>query len=305
MLNNSHMGSNVTVEGYEAADSENTGVARNVIGPGYFRTLGIPIVQGRAITKQDNQDARKVAVVNETFVERYLPGQDPIGRMMTFGSASKSDLDIEIVGVARNQRLASLDEEAREFVYTSYSQVERLGEMTFYLQTEQDPASVGPEVRRLVRDLDANIPVYNMATMQVVRQDAMNMERSIATIALGFALVATLLTCVGLYGLMSYGVLRRKRELGVRIALGAGSGDVVGIVVREALIFLGIGLTLGVPAALALGRLIESQLFGMQAFDPFVVSSVIVLMVALLLLAATVPATYAVRLKPMEALRYE
>jgi len=304
VLGYSEMGSGVSVEGYQAKQGEDPGTSRNVVSAAYFRTLGIPVVLGREFEERDRAGAPKVAVVNEAFVKRYFHGENPLGRKLNFGGP-KDAFDIEIVGVVKNQKSASLREEIKPFAYTPYAQSEDLPPLTFYLLSERGEAALGPDVRRVVRALDADLPVFRVRTVAAQREAVVELERTVAQLAGAFAGIATLLAAVGLYGLMAYGVARRTREIGVRMALGAQRGQIFGVVLKEAFLYLAIGLAAGLPLALGLGRFLESQLFGLSVRDPAVLASAAVVLTLAVLAAASVPARRATRVVPVEALRHE
>ncbi len=304
VLSNSARSGSVTVEGYRAAEGEDTRSSRNLVSTDYFRTMDIPVVLGRGFNERDHLGVSKVAVVNEMFVERYCGSQSPIGRHLAF-AAGNVKLDIEIVGVVKNQKSENLKQELQPFVYTPYTQEDELPALTFYLRTRRDDAALGTEVRRVVRELDSSLPVFDMKTATVVLEESISLDRTIALLSSAFAVTATLLAAIGLYGLMAYAVTRRTREIGIRIALGALSRDVFLMVMKQAAWYLGVGLAVGIPLALALGRYLESQLFGLTAQDPLVVSGAALILLMASLLASLMPARRAVRLDPIEALREE
>jgi predicted permease len=297
------MGSSLRVEGYQAAEGEEAGTLKNVVSPDYFQTLGIPILLGREFEERDRHSPAQIAVVNEEFVRRYVGDANPLGRRLSF-STGNGELDVEIVGVARDQKVASLREELRPLAYTPYWQ-ENESRMTVYLQSNRDEANLGPDVRRVVSEVDANLPVFDMETVASRRRQHLDVERSVALLSAAFAGIATLLAAIGLYGLMAYGVARRTREIGVRMALGAERRHVVGIVLREAVVYLAVGLLIGVPVALGFGRLLESQLFGLSATDPLVLGAAALTLAAAVLFATLIPARRAVKVDPTVALRYE
>jgi len=304
LIGGGEMGSGVRIEGYQAREGEDTGTSRNVVGPGFFRTVGIPVVLGREFEQRDREGAPRVAVVNEAFVRRYLHGQNPLGRKISFGGP-KDVFDIEIVGVVKNQKSASLREETKLLAYTPSAQSEDLLPLTFYLLSERDEAALGPDVRRVVRELDADLPLFRMETVATRREEAVQLERTVAQLASTFAGMATLLAAVGLYGLMAHGVARRTREIGVRMALGAQRGQIFGVILKESLLYLAVGLVAGLPLALWLGRLLEAQLFGLTARDPVVLAGAVVALTLAALTAACVPARRAARVDPAAALRHD
>jgi putative ABC transport system permease protein len=306
LLGGAVKGSGVSVEGYEVSEGEEMGTSQNTVSPGYFKTLGIPLLLGRDFNAADTAASQKVAVVNEAFVERYFAGENPLGRRMSFrGGKSGDDLDMEIVGVVKNQKNSRLREDMPKLTYTPYTQSSYLVSMTYYLLSERPESSLGPEVRNVLRDADANLPIFKMQTVAAAHEDALELERTVALLATAFAGIATVLAAIGLYGLMAYGVARRTREIGVRVALGAQRGDVLGMVFREALVYLGFGLAIGIPLALGLTTYLDSQLFGLSARDPFVLVGAAVVLALAVMVAAVIPARRAARVNPTVALRYE
>jgi predicted permease len=305
VLTNSNMGGNITVEGYQPAPDEYVGSGCNVVSPGYFQTLGIPLLRGRDFNNFDAAASPKVAVVNEAFERRYFGETSAIGKRLASGTGNNIQLDIEIVGVVGNQKNASLREETKLFLYTPASQRERLTPTTFYLRTALDEAALAPQLRQLVREYDPNLPIYAMKSVQLVLEESIALDRVVAVLSAAFAALATLLATVGLFGLMTYNVTRRRREIGLRMALGASYRNVLGLIVKQACTYLAIGLTCGTIAAGAASRYAESELFGVTAYDLGVYATALLLLAAAGVLAAFLPARRASRLDPIEALRHE
>jgi putative ABC transport system permease protein len=306
VLTNSAWSGSIAVEGYTPEEGKGATSSRNKITPDYFRTMGTPVVLGREFTLRDIQGTSKVAMVNEAFVKKYFGGENPLGRKVAVGGGkSEEDLDTEIIGVVKNQKGRDLKSELKEFVYVPYTQADGVPDLTFYVRTGREELSLGPEVRRLVAGLDPNLPLFNMKSIELVVNESIGIDRAIAMLGGTMAGVATLLAAVGLYGLLAYSVIRRTREIGIRMALGAARVDVIGMVLREATGFLAIGLTLGLACAFALGRLLESQLFGLNASDPLVVAAAVIVLAVVALVAAGIPARRASRIEPTIALRYE
>jgi predicted permease len=304
VLTDTGMSGNITVEGYQPAEDERMDSSRNFITPEYFSTMGIPLVRGREINEQDRDGGPKVCVVNEAFVTRYFKDSNPIGRKMTFGSGDVT-LDTEIVGVVKNQKSGQLKEETQIFTYTPVTQERGLPAMTFYLRTASDDSSLGPAVRGLVREMDANLPVEEVKTVAIVRDESIAVDRMFATLSISFAAVATLLAAIGLYGLLAYTVARRTREIGVRMALGALRRDVFRLVLGDAFRYVALGLALGIGGAFALARYLESQLFGLQARDPWTFGGAVAVLTLAALLASMLPARRAAGVEPIRALREE
>lgn len=295
------------IEGYERKEGVNTNARVNTVGAGYFQTMGIPLLQGREFTRGDVANGRRVAVVNEVFARDFFGGK-ALGKRLGVGMREerRQQLEIEIVGIVKDGKSQNLREtEPARFVYTPYSQTEGLQGMTYYLRASGKPEALTSEVQRVLRQLDENLALYRVQTMATTMDQSLELERTLAVLCSAFGLMATLLAAIGLYGVMAYNVARRTREIGIRMALGAERGRVMGMVMREVGGLVGVGLLLGVPAALALGRVVEAQLWGVKGWDAWVVAGAAGLMLAVALGAGWLPAWRASRVSPMTALRYE
>jgi predicted permease len=303
LMTNSNSSSTVVVKGYEAKEGENMNPNFNGVGPEFFATLGIPLVAGREFTSADTLDAPRVAVVNETFARYFFADQDPLGR--TFALGREADKPITIVGLVKDGKAGSLRELPLRFAYLPYAQEANVGEMTFYVRSTVAPEALGPRVRRVVQRVDSTLPVTDLKSMRTQIRESLFVERIVATLSAAFGLLATLLAALGLYGVMSYAVSLRTREIGVRVALGAERRTVLLMVLKEVAALALIGVAVGLPSGYGLGRLVESQLFGLTAKDPltFAVATGTLLIAASL--AGYVPAARATRVDPMVALRYE
>jgi putative ABC transport system permease protein len=305
VLEDSNSDSNITVEGYTAQENENMNVSNNWVGPNFFATLGIPLLKGREFTEADSATSPKVAIISELTARRFFAGRDPIGLHFAFGSGDKVHPDIEIVGVVKNSKNIVVREQFRPFAYLPYSQNPKLGEITFYVRTEQDPAAMATTLRETVAGYDANLPIFNVKTLVQQVDDLLFADRLVTFLTLCLGLLASLLAAVGLYGVMAYIVTRRTREIGIRMALGATQGSVAWLILREVAQIAAIGLAIGLATAFGAGRLVESLLFGVKASDPLVFVLASVLLVAVALLAGSLPARKAAGVDPMVALRYE
>ena len=295
----------VTVEGYTAKQGEMVDPHMQFISPRFFETMGIPVLLGRDFTIQDDKGAPLVAVVNEKFARRYFGGANAIGRHVGNGGNPGTKTDIEIVGVAKDTKYESLRDEIPYELYLPYRQVQFVVGMTAYLRTEADPESMFSLLRRTVREVDSNVPVYRMRTLEQQVDKSLMSERLLATLSAIFGCLATLLAAVGLYGVMAYMVARRTREIGIRMALGASGGSVVWLVMREVLLLAVVGLAIGLPSAWALTRLVETQLFGIQPADPPTMTVAAIGIAAVAALAGYFPARRATGIDPMRALRWE
>jgi predicted permease len=304
LMTDSNSSSTVRVEGYEAREEEDMNPNMNRVAPAFFATMGIPLLAGRDFSDADAADGPKVAVVNEAFARYFYKDQSPLGRR--FGMGRKSEqFPFTIVGVVRDSKAASLREKPLRFVYLPYAQDERIGQMTFYVRSSLDPVALGNRMRAVVRQADVGLPVTDMKTMQAQIRESLFVDRMVASLSAAFGLLATLLAAVGLYGVMSYAVSLRTREIGIRVALGADRRTVLLMVLREVAVLALIGIAIGLPSGYGLGRLVESQLFGMTARDPLTFAVATATLLVSALLAGYVPAARATRVDPLVALRYE
>jgi predicted permease len=301
----------IRVQSYEPKPGENMNPGTSGVGPDYFRTMGLPLVAGRDFTDRDTAGAPLVAVVNETFANAFFGRDNPIGRRFYFRPSSDR-LEVEIVGVVkdalyRNMREGTtMENQTPRFAYTAYQQSERLSEMTFYVRASTGAGATMPDrIRRIARSVDASVPVYQLQTVERTVDLALFNERMLALLSAAFGLLATVLASVGLYGVMSYVVSRRTREIGIRIALGAERGSVVGMVLKEVAVLALLGIAVGVPAAMSLSRFVRSQLFGISPADPVTIGVAAVTLGLVALFAGYIPARRASRVQPVIALRFE
>jgi predicted permease len=293
----------VEVEGFKAEPGVNNGAMINMIGPGYFRTLGIPLRSGREFTDADREGTSRVAIVNEAFVRKFGLGRDPLGRGVAVWGGK--ELDIQIVGVVGNAKYQGVKDEMRAGIYTANLQDSKLGTVTYYVRTASDPARVLPQISAVMSRVDPAIPVRDLKTLPQQIRENVSLDRLIGTLAAAFAVLATLLAAVGLYGVLGYTVAQRTREIGVRMALGADQWSVRGLVLRKVAWMTLAGSAAGVMAALALGRTARSLLFGLDEYDPASVALAAMVLAAVALGAAYLPARRASRVDPMRALRAE
>ena len=304
LMTDSNTSSTVRVEGYEPKDDEDMNPNFNSVGPRFFETLGITQITGRDFADGDGMAAPKVAVVNETFARYYFGDKDPVGRR--FGRGRRAEkFDITIVGLVRDGKAASLREKPLRFVYIPYTQDERVGGMTFYVRSPLDPTALADRVRAVVARVDTTLPVTNLKTMNAQIRESLFVDRLVAGLAAAFGVVAMALAAIGLYGVMSYAVSLRTREIGIRVALGAERRAVLKMILGEVVALTAIGIAIGLPAGYGLGRLVESQLFGIQARDPLTLAAATATLVGAALLAGYLPAARATRVDPVTALRYE
>jgi predicted permease len=301
----SNSSGNITVEGYQAGEEEEMNAGQNWIGPGYFSTMGIPLVQGREFGPSDTASGPKVAIINEAMSSRFFANRNPIGARFTFGSGDKVRPDIEIIGVVKDSKHATVRDKVGPFVCLPYSQFKTLGNVTFYIKTKLEPGAVAGSSRREVQRLDANLPVFDVKTLERQIDESLFADKFLTFLSMCFALLAALLASLGLYGVMAYTVTRRTREIGIRMALGATKGIVSWLVLREVVVLAAVGLLVGLPVAYGLGRFTESLLFGVKASDPLVFVGAAVLLTAATLLGGYLPARKAARIDPLVALRCE
>ena len=287
----------------------------NMISPSYFATLGVPIVLGRDFTPDDNREVKNgpqpddwtptTVMINEKFAKRYFAGQNPLGRHVGFGIDPGTHLDMEVMGVVKDIKYTNLRDEIPPQAYIPYLGSHFLGSMTVYLRTTFDPNQVMPAVRAKIRELDSSLPIYEVRTTETQISNSRSTERMIASLSTGFGFLATLLAVIGLYGVMAYSVAQRKREIGIRMALGAEPGTVVWMVMRDVLLLVAIGVAVRVPGAIALVRMVATQLYGLSAHDPETLMLATAVLALVACLAGYLPAIRASRLDPVVALRYE
>jgi predicted permease len=294
--------SGMTVEGHQAADGEDMQAFMNSLSPGYFETMGIPLLEGRDFTLADVKQDAKVAVVNRRFAEHYFGNRTAVGRHLGRGIRPGTKLDTEIVGVVADSLYEGPREGVRRQVFVpNWGN----GNVAFYVRTTMGSAAAYGALRGEVRKLDASLPVYEMKTLEAQLDQTLLSERLIALLSAGFGLLATFLAAIGLYGVMAFVVARRKKELGIRMALGASPGSVIWIVMREVLLLLSFGLVIGLPAAMGLGQFVASQLYGVKATDPVIAAATTIVLIAVSAAAGMIPASRASRIDPILALRHE
>jgi predicted permease len=296
--------STVTIEGYQKKEGEDMNPHVNDVGPGYFATLGTPLIAGREFTSRDAMGAPLVGMMNETAAHYFFGNQNPMGQHFGFGGR-RGIADIEIVGVVKDDKSAGLKKVAPRFVYAPYMQNKTVTSISVYVRATRAPGEMARALRRAVQQADANLPVFGMKTMQAQVDEFLFTERLIAMLSGVFGLLATVLAAVGLYGVMAYAVTRRTREIGIRMALGADRAKVVRLVMSEVAGMAAIGIGIGLPCAIALGQLVQSELFGVTAADATTLALASLALAAVSILAGYVPAWRATRVDPVVALRYE
>jgi predicted permease len=306
LFSGSESGDRITVEGYKPQKPGDAGARFDEAGPKYFSVVGIPIMLGRDIEARDVESAESVCVVNEAFAKFYFGGRNPIGKHVTdeFPDTRKTFV---IVGVARDSRQNSLRRDIARRFYLSALQP--LGEfspfMNYEIRTYGDASGVVEAARKAILAFDPAIPIGKDQPLVAMLDDNLRQERLIAQLSTVFGGLALLLACIGLYGVLSYGVAQRTNEIGIRMALGAERGAVIRMVLRETAILILIGLAIGVPASLACARFVESKLFGLKAADPVTLAAALGIMIVVAVASGYLPARRASKVDPLIALRYE
>ena len=280
----------------------NESVSANVIGPKYFQTMGIGFMQGRDFNAQDTEDHPPVVIVNEAFVQRHFPNEDALGKRLSFNGPKGPWR--EIVGVVRTSKYRSLGEAPTPLAYTALQQNHETG-MVLHVRTRVDPSSVAGAIRNEVQSLERNLPLGNPELMSERVTNSLYAARMGAILLAVFGGLALLLASIGLYGVMSFAVARRTRELGIRVALGAQPGDVFRLVLMQGMTLVIAGLALGIGVALAVTRLLASFLYGVSTMDALTFTAIPALLTLVALLACYLPARRATKVEPLVALRYE
>ena len=300
----------MTIEGYIPKGDESMVTWCNAISPGYFEAMGIPLLMGRdftdrdARTPEDGVEQYRVVIVNESFAKRYFgPGGNPVGKRIGFGDNPNTPTPMEIVGVVRDAKYQGVRDETPRQAFFPYFENRFPGGFTVYARTSQAPEPMFATVRQVVQQIDPNLPVYGTRSLEGQVGLVLRRERLVATMTTTFGLLATLLAVIGLYGVMSYTVSRRTREIGLRMALGAQQGNIVWMIVREVLIIAGAGVAVGLPTAWWLGRLVATQLYGVVPTDPVAISGAVGLLTIVAVAAGLIPSLRAARVDPTRALR--
>jgi putative ABC transport system permease protein len=292
---------------YDARTEEKWGVVESdnhVVLPGYFRTMGARLLKGRDLTWDDVKQGRKVIVVDDRLAEKAFPGQDPIGRYLQVRTAAQERDRVEIVGVVEHVRQDHPGRDGREQTYVTLPQWP-FSAFYFTVRSPLPDARVVEVARETVRRIDPELALYDVRTLRGYMAQVTAGQRFAMQLLGIFAGLAAVLAGVGLYGTIAYTVSQRDREFGIRMALGAGPRDLLGLVVRQGLTLAGLGIGIGIAAALVLSRVLSSLLYGVSAADPLTYGAIVLAVAALALLASYVPALRASRLHPARVLRSE
>ena len=310
ILSGDEWDSTMSVEGHKAADGEDMQAFMNALSPGYFQTMQIPVLEGRDFRESDqhNQfddaapERPRVAIVNQKFARHFFKGASPIGKRLGWGDGPDTKLNIEIIGVVADSLYEGPREGVRRQVFIP---TWGKGSSAIYMRTTSSSSGAYGLIRNEVRRLDPAMPVYSLKTLQSQLDERLLTDRLVALLSAGFGLLATVLASVGLYGVMAFVVARRRKELGIRLALGAQPSQLIWMVMREVLLLLAIGLAVGIPSAMALGKYVSSQLYGIEATDPGMAIATMILLTIVSAAAGLIPARRASQIDPILALRYE
>ncbi len=291
----------VFIEGQEPPGGRGILTLVNTVGLKYFETLGTPVLRGRDFRPTDRENAPKVVIINEAMARRFWPNEDAIGKRFKFFG---DDFQEEVIGIARNSDVVNLGEDPRPVAYLPLLQ-NYAANVTLHVRTNGDPAAVLGTVRREVQALDPNLPLVAVSTISEVLGQALYGPRMGATLLAIFGLLALVLASVGIYGVLAYSVSQRTHEIGLRMALGAQTGDVLKLVLKQGMVLVMAGVGMGLVASLALTHLISQLLFGVTAVDPITFAGTALLLAGVALLASYIPARRATKVDPMIALRHE
>ncbi len=299
LLSGGMQGSSISIPGRNDLSDRPLGAHRLTVSDSFFETMGIPLLCGRNFNASDTQGAVRTAIVNETFARSFFPDSEALGQSFKIVRT-----EYQIIGLCRDVYYTHLRQDIPPTMYLSHRQ-HPSGRMTFEVRSALPAMSLVPAVRKLLTSIDRDIPMENIDTQQQVIKNLIREEQLFTILCGSLTLLAIVLSCIGLYGLMAYNVARRTSEVGIRLALGARPQDVAWPILREALILAVLGIAIGLPVALAMSRLIRSTLFGIKPHDPVTIVGSVILLLSVAVLAAWIPARRAAKTDPMEALRYE
>ncbi len=305
LLSGSEWDSTMSVAGYHSKDGEDMQAFMNAVSPGYWTTMGEPLLEGRDFDARDQGEKFRVAIVNQKFARHFFGQQSPIGRYIGFGDGPQSKQDIQIIGMVADSLYEGPRDGVHRQVFVPFSQSEFPMSAVFYIRTSAGSTAMFNAIRRQVAQRDPDLPIYAMKTLDHQLDETLSTERMIAALSGAFGFLATLLAAIGLYGVMAFVVARRTKEIGLRMALGASQPAILWMVIRETLLLLILGLAIGVPASVLLSRYVSSQLFGVTPTDIGAAAFALVALFLVALTAGFLPARRASTIDPMGALKYE
>ena len=297
----------IVVPGFNADKAKDRVAYEDYVGADYFGIVGIPIINGRGIEVRDTATSTRVAVVNEAMVKYFFHGENPIGRQFTIDDPDWVNKPFTVVGISRNAKdhSTSLREDVKPRFYEAFQQNPEPMQFNLEVEVTGSASAVVENVKSQIKSIDPNLPIGFIRTLDSLVTGSAADQIALAKLSSFFATLALVLACIGLYGVMSYTVAARTREIGVRMALGARRFDVLRLVLREAMILVGMGLVVGIPLSLVSSRLLSSMLYGLKSTDPLSLFAVMAILTLVATLAGYIPARRATKVDPMIALRYE
>jgi len=302
LLAGNNWGEGVSVEGFKKDADTDAGSRFNAVGANYFHLLGVPLLSGRDFTVTDDAGAMKVVIVNEAFAKKFNLGANAVGKHMSMGNDS---LDMTIVGLVKDSKYSQVKDKIPPVFVRPYRQAGRLNTNVFYVRTNLPPQQILRAIPAAMKHIDPNVPIERLKMLPQQVEENVFMDRMISTLSAAFAVLATMLAAVGLYGVLAYSVAQRTREIGVRMALGANGSSVRAMVLKQVAMMTLVGGVVGIAGAIALGRAAQSLLFELQGHDPVVIAFAVVALATVAFGAGLIPAMRASRVDPMQALRYE
>ena len=306
MFSGSESGDRIIVEAFTSNNDNDKQAANDQVGANYFSIVGIPMLLGREIGQQDTESSPQVAVINETMARFYFHDSNPIGKKIWIDTEKERQKPIEIVGVARDVKDHELREPAqRRFYRPIYQKMNQIAAFNFEVRAAGDASAISDSLRKTVQSVAPTVPIFSIKSVNELANRTISNEILVAKLSSFFGSLALLLAAIGLYGLMSYAVAGRTREIGLRMALGAQRANVLWLVLREALLLVIVGVVVGVPAALLSSRLLKSMIFGLKSTDPISMLIVVAVLAVIAAFAGFIPARRATKIDPMVALRYE
>jgi predicted permease len=299
-LSGNDMGIGFRIEGRPVRDEDHGNAAYHAVSPDYFATMGMRLLRGRVFTERDDEHARGVIVISDTMARTYWPNEDPLGKRITVSYGNSGSR--EVIGIVADVKESAVSEPPRAEMYTPFAQTP-WPFFTVVVRADRDPAPLAAALRTTVTQLDPEQPPGDVQTLGYYLREATAQPRFTAALAATFALLATVLAGLGIYGVLAYSVAQRRREIGIRMALGARAADVRALVVGQAVALGAIGVAAGVAAAIGLTRVLASLLFGVSASDPLTFAGVCMVLLIVVGAAAYLPARRATRVDPLVALR--